>query len=67
MADIPLGCVAYRYFNVQVDRPSLPNLESWYARLAQRPDYQNHVMRFFGTNPQQWQALEQACASEGIL
>ena len=25
MADIPLGCVAYRYFNVEVDRPPLPN------------------------------------------
>ena len=67
MADIPLGCVAYRFFNVEVERPSLPNLEAWYARLSERPAYQNHVMRFFGTNPMEWQALEKACASEGVL
>lgn len=67
MGDIPLGCVAYRYFNVEVERPSLPNLEAWYQRLCERPAYQDHVMRFFGTNPEEWQALEKACASEGVL
>lgn len=65
MGDIPLGAVAYRYFNVDVARPSLPNVEAWYERLTQRPAYQAHVMRFFGTNPDEWQALEAACASEG--
>lgn len=65
MGDIPLGAVAYRYFNVEVDRPSLPNIEAWYARLCERPTYQKHVMRFFGTNPAEWQALEIACAKEG--
>ena len=65
MADIPLGCVAYRYFNIDIERPSLPNLEAWYARLRERPAYQKHVMRFFGTNPDEWQALERACADEG--
>jgi glutathione S-transferase len=67
MGDIPLGCVAYRYFNVDVERPSLPNLEAWYKRLATRPAYQQHVMRFFGANPDDWAALEKACASEGVL
>ncbi len=67
MGDIPLGCVAYRYFNVDVERPGLPNLEAWYARLCERPAYQTHVMRFFGTNPDEWQALEKACVSEGVL
>jgi len=65
MADIPLGAVAYRYFNVEVERPSFPNIEAWYQRLCERPAYQQHVMRFFGTNPTEWQALEKACASEG--
>lgn len=65
MGDIPLGAVAYRYFNVDVVRPSLPNVEAWYERLTDRPAYQAHVMRFFGTNPEEWQALEIACASEG--
>jgi len=67
MGDIPLGCIAYRFYNVEVERPSLPNLEDWYQRLCDRPAYQQHVMRFFGTNPDEWQALEKACASEGVL
>jgi glutathione S-transferase len=67
MGDIPLGCVAYRYFNVEVDRPPLPHLEAWYRRLCERPAYQDHVMRFFGTNPDEWQALEKASATEGVL
>lgn len=58
MGDIPLGAVAYRYYNVAVERPSLPNLEAWYAKLCERPAYQEHVMNFFGTNPDEWQALE---------
>ena len=67
MGDIPLGCVAYRYFNVEVDRPPLPNVEAWYQRLAQRPAYRDHVMRHFGTNPDEWAARERACASEGVV
>jgi glutathione S-transferase len=67
MGDIPLGCVAYRYFNVEVDRPALPHVEAWYARLSERPAYRNHVMRHFGRTPQDWAALEEASASEGVL
>ncbi|MGB7206404.1 MAG: glutathione S-transferase family protein [Anderseniella sp.] len=65
MADIPLGAVAYRYFNIDAVRPGLPNIETWYGRLCERPAYQKHVMRFFGTNPDEWQALERASAAEG--
>jgi len=67
MGDIPLGCVAYRYFNVDVDRPTLPNVEAWYQRLAERAPYRDHVMRHFGTNPDEWAALEKACVSEGVI
>ena len=67
MGDIPLGCVVYRYFNVDVDRPSLPNVEAWYQRLTERTAYQDHVMRHFGTNPDEWAALEKACATEGVI
>ena len=67
MGDIPLGCVAYRYFNVDVDRPALPNVEAWYQRLAERAPYRDHVMRHFGTNPDEWVALEKACVSEGVI
>lgn len=67
MGDIPLGCVAYRYFNVDVERPPLPNVEAWYKRLTERTAYQDHVMRHFGTNPDEWAALEKACATEGVI
>ena len=67
MGDIPLGCVAYRYFNIIVNRPKLPNVEAWYQRLSGRPAYRKHVMRHFGENPNEWTALEKACASEGII
>ena len=67
MGDIPVGCVVYRYFNVDVDRPALHNVEAWYQRLSERPAYRDHVMRHFGTNPDEWAALEKACASEGVI
>jgi len=67
MGDIPIGCVVYRYFNVDVERPALPHVEAWYDRLATRPAYKDHVMRHFGTNPDEWAALEKACASEGVI
>lgn len=60
MADIPLGAVIYRYFNIEIERPSFPHIEAWYERLCERPAYQKHVMRFFGTNPDEWQTLERA-------
>lgn len=67
MGDIPLGCVAYRYFNINVKRPKLPKVEAWYQRLSERPAYRKHVMRHFGENPEQWAALEKASASEGKI
>jgi glutathione S-transferase len=44
MADIAVGTLMYRYFNLPIARPALPNVEAWYARLTQRPAYQTHVM-----------------------
>jgi len=41
------------------------NIEAWYARLCERPAFQKHVMRFFGSNPDDWRALELASAAEG--
>jgi glutathione S-transferase len=42
--DIPAGAHLYRYSNLEIDRPSLPNVESWYARLQEREAYRMHVM-----------------------
>jgi glutathione S-transferase len=44
IGDIPLGTSLYRYFTLPIARPSLPNLEAYYARLAARPAYATHVM-----------------------
>jgi len=44
MGDIPLGCAAYRWHEMDFERPDLPNLTAWYQRLNSRPAYQQHVM-----------------------
>ena len=44
LADIPAGCNLYRYFNLDIERPDLPRVAAWYARLAERPAYREHVM-----------------------
>lgn len=43
-ADIPAGVATYRYFALPIDRPSLPQVEAWYARLTERPAFREHVM-----------------------
>jgi len=64
MGDIPLGCATWRYYNLQIQRPSLPNVEAWYDRLGERPAYQQHVMFPFGSTPDEWTALEQEGAGK---
>jgi glutathione S-transferase len=44
MGDIPAGAQLYRYFTLDIARPSLPNVEAWYGRLTERPAYCEHVM-----------------------
>ncbi len=44
MADIAVGTLMYRYFNLPIARPALANVEAWYARLSERPAYQTHVV-----------------------
>ena len=44
LADIPAGCHLYRYFNLDIERPDLPRVTAWYARLVERPAYREHVM-----------------------
>ncbi len=44
VADIPSGGMMYRYYTLPIARPSLPNVEAWYARLSKRPAYRDHVM-----------------------
>ena len=44
MGDIPVGATLYRYFELDLERPGLPNIEAYYARLQERPAYRQHVM-----------------------
>ena len=44
MADIPLGATAYRWFGLDIERPSMRNLEAWYERLCARLPYRANVM-----------------------
>ena len=48
LADIAIGTHLYRYFELEILRPSLPRLEGWYDRLRDRPAYREHVMVPFG-------------------
>jgi glutathione S-transferase len=36
LADIPAGTSLYRYFKLDIDRSSAPNVEAWYRRLQDR-------------------------------
>jgi glutathione S-transferase len=45
--DIPAGAQLYRYFELEIDRPHLPNVEAWYERLKSREPYRTHVMVSF--------------------
>jgi glutathione S-transferase len=44
MADIPLGAAAWRWFNLAIERSSVPNVEAWHERLKQRLGFKRHVM-----------------------
>jgi glutathione S-transferase len=44
IGDIATGVQLYRYFELEIDRPDLPNVKSWYDRLKDRPAYREHVM-----------------------
>lgn len=48
LADIPAGTSLYRYFELDIERPELPHVAAWYARLQQSPPYREHVMVPFG-------------------
>lgn len=44
LADIPFGHVLHRYFDIDIDRPDLPALAAYHARLTRRPAFRQHVM-----------------------
>lgn len=44
LADIQLGHSLYRYFDIDITRPSWPAIESYYERLKRRQSFQDTVM-----------------------
>ena len=47
MGDVSLGSSIYRWLNIDIERPTLPNLEAWHESLKERPAYQENVMIAF--------------------
>jgi glutathione S-transferase len=44
MADIPVGCMVYRWFAFEgVERPPLKHLEAWWKKLKEHSGYQKHL------------------------
>ena len=62
MGDIPLGAMMYKFFNLDIERPSLPAIEDWYAGLCERPAFRQHAMIPFGSSLEEWLELEKAGA-----
>ncbi|CCV62224.1 glutathione S-transferase [Yersinia enterocolitica] len=43
IGDIPLGCLAYAWFNLPIKRPELPHLQRWYQSLTHRTAFQKVI------------------------
>jgi len=43
MGDIPIAIMCYRYRELVPERPALKNFERWYAAIAERQAFRDHV------------------------
>jgi glutathione S-transferase len=43
LADITAGTNLYRYFELDIKRPRMPNVEAWYERLKHPAAYREYV------------------------
>lgn len=43
IGDIPLGCLAYAWFNLSIERPPLPSLQRWYHSVSQRAAFKKVI------------------------
>ncbi len=44
LADIQFGHALFRYYDIEIERAHLPNLQAYYRRLTERPAFRTHVM-----------------------
>lgn len=42
MGDIPLAVLCHRWYNLDLTRPAMPNLERWFKAATARPGFQQH-------------------------
>jgi glutathione S-transferase len=54
MADIVLGCIMWRYSQLEFKKPDVPHLMGWFETLKQRSAYREWIMVPIGRNPQEW-------------
>ena len=43
MGDIPIAIMCYRYRELVPERPALKNFGRWYAAIAARPAFRDHM------------------------
>ena len=43
LGDIPTGCAVRRWLVFDLERPAMPHLEAWQARLAEREGFRRHA------------------------
>ncbi|HTH96984.1 MAG TPA: glutathione S-transferase [Stellaceae bacterium] len=43
LADLVLGCYGRRWFDYQLTKPALPNLETWYRQLETRVGFETYI------------------------
>jgi glutathione S-transferase len=48
LADITAGTSLYRYFELEIERPQLAQVERWYRTLREREAFRTHIMIPFG-------------------
>ena len=58
MGDMSIGSFMYRYYEMDIERPSIKYVKAWYQRLMERSAYRKHVMIPFGTNNEEWLEME---------
>lgn len=44
MGDIPVALMAHWWYEFPIDHHALPGVESWYARICERPVFRRHVL-----------------------
>jgi len=44
IGDVPMGAYVNTWFALDIERPELPHVAAWYARLRERPGYASQVM-----------------------